>query len=584
MKKELFLLLSVCLFCAGSFAQNTLDIKTALSGNAPGQNRTKADVYYYRGAATGNGALGYAFRGGTDVGFVNNSSATNGNAGNAWTYERTNEGLEITMTGYTGIDNTGFRFQNGLRLFPLGSSAGGVRWRVYYTCSEQTVWRYVFHMSTTGPNSVLADSSKMNIVFPATDAAGGSVVLDMSGTFNGRVDGVVKDTCNAINNIRFILQSASTVPAGTKFTIKRILIGVAAADVGLGAGRQSTFESGTLDGNVLKVPATANLEYRGDLTIGNANGKLTRSVEDGAFKVVRNDDAETENSDNLNIGGIGTQIREGFGFMSFKYKSDVDLEWENYVITQVAASNVQVIGDGFFCPATSEWKRIVVDMHKYFPLPTTQFSSINIRKPNQTHFTFYMDDFVVGSYLHPDLKSLLSAEVPDVVSADSLLVIGYSGADNATGVTANITLPTANATFGTATAWQSSNPAAIASNGTVASGIDNEPVTLTATTTKGDVIMIKKFTVTVNTVVKTGIDSAVPSSIAGFRAFASGGVLSLEASEAANVRIVCPDGKIMRSLSIGGDESVSISGLPKGVYIVIADAASGVSTQKIVIA
>ncbi|MDR1336862.1 MAG: hypothetical protein LBK22_08545 [Tannerella sp.] len=220
-KRLLFVLFSITLFCAGSFAQNTIDIRTALSDTPPGRSQARADVYSYRGAKTGVKPAGYAWRNGTEAGIINNSK----DAAKAWTSKRTNAGLEIIMTAPTGIYNTGFRFQNALKPLPLGASDAGVMMRIYYACSEKTVWRGVFNVSISGTDAPV-DSSRMNIVLPPTDAEGGSVLVDLRDMFNGDTG----DACNVLTNIRLIIQNPGQVPAGTKFIIKRILIGAGAKD------------------------------------------------------------------------------------------------------------------------------------------------------------------------------------------------------------------------------------------------------------------------------------------------------------------------------------------------------------------
>ena len=95
--------------------------------------------------------------------------------------------------------------------------------------------------------------------------------------------------------------------------------------------------------------------------------------------------------------------------------------------------------------------------------------------------------------------ALAITDAAAVSNASNALVIGYSGSDNATNVTANVMLVT-NATNGVSITWSSSNTNVIAINGDVTRPSFNQGdtnVVLTATLSKGAVTNMKSFTLTV---------------------------------------------------------------------------------------
>ena len=98
----------------------------------------------------------------------------------------------------------------------------------------------------------------------------------------------------------------------------------------------------------------------------------------------------------------------------------------------------------------------------------------------------------------------------EAVSADkAALAIGYAGADTATSVTQNITLPAAGAN-GTTITWTSSRTAVISADGTVVRPAYTETdaaVTLTATVAKGSVSETVEFVLTVIKTVQTDAEA-----------------------------------------------------------------------------
>lgn len=171
-------------------------------------------------------------------------------------------------------------------------------------------------------------------------------------------------------------------------------------------------------------------------------------------------------------------------------------------------------------------------------------------------------------------RALSASEVADISLTDANRVAGDEQAlslGDTSAVTGNLTLPTAGA-FGSAVSWASSNPAVIATNGTVTrpgAGAEPVDVTLTATITKGS-----------STATKTVEATVLPDETDQSRADAAAAALALVHADdvrgsltlptagrhaatvtwaSSNPAIVATDGLVQRPAHGAGDATVTLT-------------------------
>lgn len=121
-------------------------------------------------------------------------------------------------------------------------------------------------------------------------------------------------------------------------------------------------------------------------------------------------------------------------------------------------------------------------------------------------FTAALTDFIASANNQSGVATpaliVINNSVSDTLAVQidtAALAIGYTAPDTATSVTSNVTLPTWGAN-GTTISWVSSDPALIATDGTITRapfGGGNQAVTLTATISKNGIFGAKTFDLTV---------------------------------------------------------------------------------------
>lgn len=186
--------------------------------------------------------------------------------------------------------------------------------------------------------------------------------------------------------------------------------------------------------------------------------------------------------------------------------------------------------------------------------------------------------FLVGCTALEDLNQVGGLSDSEAVAADrDSLSIQYTGSDNASAITTNITLPTSGAN-GTTITWSSSDPSVISVGGSVtrpANGDGDKVVTLTATITKNGVSEIKTFSVTVieqpasdadsvaedkaNLVVTYGSGDSVGNVTQDVTLPTSGANGTTISWASNNTGVIANDGTVIRPAFNSGDATVTLT-------------------------
>ncbi|MCH9664761.1 MAG: hypothetical protein K0U41_02815, partial [Gammaproteobacteria bacterium] len=257
---------------------------------------------------------------------------------------------------------------------------------------------------------------------------------------------------------------------------------------------------------------------------GGGVGDITRSLisdSDGAFSSTDYLDIQ-EGGDGIDTDPNTDFAGTGWGFTSFDMTAVANTAVKFLVrspaggatsfgfVAQDGSGNTQSRVVKSFI-ADGDWQTVIVTLAE-FQAVTVEFDATDVRNiilsldeafvtVGDTPLTIDIDEvqFVITNIVATDGEAVLAAS--------NALEIGYTAGDDASSVTANVTLLTSGAD-GVTISWASDN-VAIATDGMVTRADTNTEVTLTATISKGLEEANKVFTVTVIQSPLTGGDAII---------------------------------------------------------------------------
>ncbi|MEK0317485.1 immunoglobulin-like domain-containing protein, partial [Cohnella sp. 56] len=176
-----------------------------------------------------------------------------------------------------------------------------------------------------------------------------------------------------------------------------------------------------------------------------------------------------------------------------------------------------------------------------------------------------------------NVKALPETDAEAVASAKAALVIGYATGDSATGVTQDVTLPTAG-TNGTTVTWASNRLAVVAADGTVTRPTftqGNQSVKLTATIERNGVSDTREFSIEVLAAAQTDAEAVAADKAALAIGYATGdsatgvtqdvtlptaGTNGTTVTWASNrLAVVAADGTVTRPTFTQGNQSIKLT-------------------------